>query len=238
MQGPVFTLQQEKNNLPENIDYSKKCYVLYTSSDDEFAAVGKEYENPYFRDQNDGIFYLCNLFQNEMQNSNLIIRMHPNLRGVDYEYVHKLRSLEGRFNNVYLIPPEGKADSYALMKIAEKILVFGSTIAVESNYWRKPVILLGRSFYSGMGVAYEPVDKAEIPQLLKTNLEPKDILPSLKLGLYFLDGGIPAKFYDQNTDGEVYFKGIKIYDYSEMDKFLASVIKFVHKNFKKRILVN
>lgn len=238
VQGPVFTAQQKKNKLPDNIDYSKKCYVLYTSSDDEFAAVGKEYENPFFRDQNDGIFYLCDLFQKEMQDSNLIIRMHPNLGGVDYEYVHKLRTLEGKFKNVYLIPPEGKTDSYALMKIAEKIIVFGSTIAVEANFWRKPVLLLGRSFYSGMGAVYEPVDKEDILQLLKANLEPKDILPSLKLGFYFLDGGIPAKFYDHNSDGEVYFKGNKIYDYSTKDKFLASLIKYVHNNFKKRILVN
>ncbi len=233
----IYTENQVSKLLPTEVDYNKKTFVLYTSSDDEFAAVGEEYDNPYFKDQNDGIFYLAKLINEEFKDCNLIIRMHPNLFGVEHKYVQDLRGIKDMYPNVYLVLPESPVDTYALLKIAEKIIVFGSTIGVEANFWGKPVILLGKSFYFRMNIAYKPSTKAEIKKLLISNLEPKDKIDALKFGFYYTEGGIPSKYYTKNQEGITYFKGTNIYEYSWLEHKIAKLIKIVHSSFGVRLFV-
>lgn len=227
--GGVFIQNQKKNQLPKNIDYSKKNYVIYTSSDDEFAAVGKEWENPYFKDQNEGIFYIAEIFGQKMPDSNLFIRMHPNMGGIDYEYAVKPLELKGRYPNVNVISPSSDIDSYALMNIADTVIVFGSSIAIEANFWRKPVILLAKTFYSGMGIAFEPDSKDEIESLLQSNLSPRDKSLSLIFGYYFLKGGVKAQYFRRDADGKVYFKNQQLNELTFFEKIKSKLIQELDK---------
>lgn len=232
-----FTEDQLKNNLPDDVDYSKGTVVLYTSSDDEFAAIGEEFANPYFEDQNEGIFYVSKLFNQKFPDKNLIIRIHPNFAGVNYDYAKKINELKGKYPNVYLVEPESKVDSYALMDIAEKIITFGSSITTEATYWNKPVIMLGRSFFSGMEIAYEPNQIEELEGHIRNNIPAKPNTGSLKFGYYLIRGGKKAKYYNRDNKGRTYFKGKRLYFYTKRQLITSKVIEASNKLLGIRLSV-
>ena len=235
--GKVFTKEQKKNLLSTEIDYNKKTFVLFTSSDDEFASVGNDYVNPFFKDQKEGIIYVIEIFSKILTDYNLVVRMHPNLRGVPFDYVSDIKALDKISENVHVIFPESPVDTYALLKIAEKVIVFGSSIGIEANYWKKPVILLAKSVYYYMDIAYIPDGKDDIMRLLTEDLQPKSDEDALICGFYFLEGGEKAKYYDKNFDMKVSFKGVNLYKYTLIERVMAKLIQIVHRYLNIRIIV-
>lgn len=233
----VYIKDQIKNQLPLGINNDKKTYVLFTSSDDEFAAIGKEYDNPFFKDQNDGIKYIIEIFSKTLIDCDLVVRMHPNLKGVPFDYAQELRDMNKISSNISVIFPESPVDTYALLNIAEKVIVFGSSIGVEANYWKKPVVLLAKTFYYHMNVAYVPDSKNDILSLLTDNLLAKSDDDALKCGFYFLNGGEKAKYYTNNLTKNVSYNGVELYKYSIIERIIAKLIHLANKYLKIRILV-
>ncbi|WP_026838097.1 hypothetical protein [Gillisia sp. JM1] len=199
-----FTEKQLKGKLPASFDKNKRTFVLFNSSDDEFAAVGKEYDNPYFSDQTSGILFIVDYFKNKTD-CQLIIRMHPNLQGLKRPYLDPLYNLKNLFDNIHLVKPEDDIDTYNLVDVAEKVLVFNSTIGLEASFWGKPVILLGKSLYVN-NVVYIPKDKADILQLFESNLTPLHKDNARKYGYYFTKGGVKTKYYNNKKNGDIFFK--------------------------------
>jgi capsule polysaccharide modification protein KpsS len=235
----VYIKDQVRDKLPKGVDYNKRTFVIFTSSDDEFAAVGKDFENPFFEDQNQGIAYVAKLFSSQFPNHNLIIRMHPNLKGVNYEYVQELRKMDQISPNIQVIAPESDIDSYALLKVAEKVIVFGSTIGLEANYWGKPVVLLGKCFWYYEDIAYIPENKGQIAHLLDKKLEPKNRANAIKFGYYFLEGGERTSYYDEDVNEKKdYYKGKELYNFNMWELLKAKVIQRAKKEFGVRLFVN
>lgn len=216
-----YTTAQLKAFLPGELVTDKKIISLFTSSDDETAAVGgDEYANPYFKDQLEGIEYVAEVVAH-MPDYILAIRVHPNLSGLNYGYLSRLTALKNKFPGIILINPESKVDSYALMDISEKIISFGSSIGVEAVYWNKPLILLSKSFYFYSEIAYQPRHKEDIPGLLKNYLEPKSKEGAEKIAFYFMSGGVKAAYYDFDLKTKKYYFKNKRLD----------TIPFIPKNY-------
>lgn len=235
---PSYTQGMDKGELPEIMLNGNKNIVLFNSSDDEFAALGEEYNNPYFKNQNEGLEYLTSLIGEHMQNFNLIIRMHPNLSGVTHKFVEDIKKLHLKFPNIFVIEPESKFDSYTLMDKADKVISFGSTTGLEANFYRKPVILLGKGIYFYSDVAYIPENLKEIEDFLRANLDSKPILNSVKFGFYFLRGGTKSLYYNENNLGEgVFFKGKRIHSYSILQRFKAKTIQTIYKFSEHRLKI-
>lgn len=203
----AYTAGQKRGKIPTDLDKEKKTFVLFNSSDDEFAAVGKEFDNPFFEDQLNGILYLVNFFKNKPQYQ-LLIRMHPNLKGLVRDFLIPIYNLEGRYSNIILIRPEDEVDSYELMNIADTVISFGSTAGIEAAYWGTPVVLLGKSFYFYSDVSYVPKSKEEIPLLLEQDLSPLSKLNCQKFGYYIERGGEKAQYYSNDANKNISFKGI------------------------------
>lgn len=238
--GKAFTRDQVRSCIPEEIDRDKKMLVLFNSSDDEFAAVaGDEYKNPLFADQVEGIQFVVDLVTIHLPEYNLVIRMHPNLKGVGFQYVQPIYDLKGKYRNVFVIEPDSKVDSYALMDAADKVITFGSSIGVEANYWRKPVILLGKPFYFYSDLAYVPKDRSEILALLGADsLEPKPIENSEKIGYYTMRGGVKAPHYHYTvSNGRThYFKDVRLDRISFLRRVYYKIMKALKvKNSRKHV---
>ncbi len=223
-----FTENQLKGKLPATFDKNKKTFVLFNSSDDEFAAVGKEYDNPYFKNQTEGILFIVEYFKNE-PDSQLIIRMHPNLRGLKRSYLDPIYNLENLYPNIHLVKPEGDIDTYKLVDEAEKVFAFNSTIGLEASFWGKPVILLGKSVYVN-NVAYIPKDKKDILDLIESNLPPLNKDNARKYGYYFTKGGIKAQYYNNQQNGEIFFNKVSLTHLPAWFKLYYKTLKFF--NFK------
>tara|TARA_R100000935_G_C2830315_1_gene164667 strand:- start:509 stop:1972 length:1464 start_codon:yes stop_codon:yes gene_type:complete len=233
---PSYTGEMKKGSLPDTVFNGNKNIVLFNSSDDEFAALGKEFDNPYFKDQLEAIKFLTEFVGKSLSSHNLIIRMHPNLKGVKHDFATKILSLNKLYPNIIVISPESPTDSYELIKVADKVISFGSTTGLEANYQGKPVILLGKGLYYYSNVAYVPKNISEIKDLLKKDLQPKPKDDTIKFGFYFLTGGKKTKYYFEDSSGEgIFFKNVRIHYYTYAQRFKSKIIQIAYRFFNLRI---
>lgn len=203
------TKEQQAGRLPESFDANRRNVIVYTSSDDEYVAIGKEWVTPGFSSQSEAI---QTLHQNLRKNNSdvfLYVRMHPHLKGVDNKDTRLLYSLSGE--NLEVILPESPVCSYALLDGAEKIVTFGSTVGIEATYWGKPSILAGMNFYRSLGGNYIANSDDELLELVESQLEPKPQEPALMFGLDLVSYGEPFKYYEATGFDGGFFKGKLMY---------------------------
>lgn len=190
----IYTKNQQSGVMPSNWDSRKRNFVIFNSSEDEFIAIGDEYDSlAFFPSQIIGIKRILSLFSSN-SDIHFYLRIHPNLTGIQYKYHTELYKLEDEFSNITVIAADAKVSSYDLMEQAEKIIVFGSTMGMEAAYWKKPVILLGGAVYTPLDLCYKPVDEDELQNLLLSQLEAKDNLIAIKFGYFYMHRDENAKF--------------------------------------------
>lgn len=183
----IYTDKQIEGVLPSDWDYGKQNIVIYNSSEDEFASVGDEFDSlSIFESQEEGIkFILSSTKDNDIH---FYLRIHPNLKSVNYGYHTRLNNLSNIYNNITVISADSSVSTYALMDNADKVIVFGSTTGIEATYYGIPVILLRGSFYYNLNVAYIPKHTDEvIPLILNKNLKPKPLLGAFQYAFYIMN---------------------------------------------------
>lgn len=211
----IYTGRQVKDLLPDEYDENKRNFVIFNSSEDEIVSLGGDWdEDNLFESQVEAISFVL---QHLPEDSHLYLRIHPNLKGVNAEYHTNLYKLKDA--RLTIIPPESPISSYALMDIAEKVLVMGSTMGVESCYWGKPVISLHKSEYYYLDVAYNPQSKNELVQMLEDRLEPKSKKGALLYGYFYM-----ALDERAQKDNEVNFN---LYTDTFMGKTVTGVIEYL-----------
>jgi hypothetical protein len=195
----VYTTNQKAEQLPEDWDESKRNFVIFNSSEDEFFSIGEAIDKyKIFENQIEGIKYII---QSTAGRSDIhyYLRIHPNLDKLKYGYHTNLASIFRPYANISIIPADSPVSTYKLIESCEKVIVFGSTVGVEATYWNKPVILLAGAFYFKLDTAYYPKSMNELDELLISKLEPKPIIGALKYGLYlFGERGTPYKYFNYN----------------------------------------
>ena len=211
----IYIDKQVKNLLPDGFDEKQRNFVIFNSSEDEIVSLGGDWdEGNLFESQYEAIKFVV---ENLPENSHLYLRIHPNLKGLNAEYHTNLYKLQNEC--LTIIPPESPVSSYALMDVAEKVLVMGSTMGVESCYWGRPVINLHKSEYYYLDVAYNPQTKEELVSMLESNLEPKDKKGALLYGYYYM-----ALDERAQTDNEVNFN---LYTSNFLGKEITGVIEYL-----------
>ncbi|AOX03971.1 hypothetical protein BJP34_35140 [Moorena producens PAL-8-15-08-1] len=191
-----FTSEQQQGLVPEQTANHRQI-VYYSSSDDEYAAVGDLVKHPIFKNQREAVKSLITWASNQMD-CYLTIRIHPHLQKKSLEDRNWWNSLTGK--NVQVIPPDSKVDSYALMDWADVVVTYGSTTGVEAAYWGKPSVLLGDSMYSELGCVYQPRSEAEVYPLLENDtLAPLPQETCLPYGYYSLRKGMTYNYYNPKT---------------------------------------
>ncbi len=184
-----FVLGQTKGMLPSGWDAAKHNVVIFNSSEDEFAALGGEYDETIYCSQTEAITRLC---QSVGDDPDLVIwlRIHPNLSRVRWSFALRLLDLEKSHKNIRVIPGNSPVSSYDLLDACDTALTFGSTIGVEAAYWGKPSILVGRFIHERLGSLYTPKTHDEVVRLIRQrNLPPLSLAGALKFALFWSRGG-------------------------------------------------
>lgn len=181
-----FVRNQDEGRLPSAWNPSNRKVVLFTSSEDEFVAIGDQWLNPLYESQTAGIVKIAESLRNSKA-VDCFIRLHPNLRGLSNRSISEVNDIEG--DNIHLVPPESPISSYAMLFAADVVLTFGSSMGIEATYWKKPSILAGPSFYRSLGSTHNPASHEELIELLENPLEPADDLGALMYGYYFATFG-------------------------------------------------
>lgn len=194
----IYTRNQNLGRMPEGFDPTKRNIVIFNSSEDEYCSISKERdEDVLYPTQYEA---LSRLFDHYKDNKDIhfYLRIHPNLADVPYKSHMQLYELATE--NVTIISPRSDISSYTLMENAEKVIVFDSTMGLESSYWGKPVIALCICAYSGLGVVYEPENEREFFDMVDNkNLPPKECHKEIYYKLAFRlmrQVGEPLKYFE------------------------------------------
>jgi len=194
-----FTSHQDESLLPDTWDDNQRNIVVFPSSEDEFVAIGKEWQNPLYADQQSGLIRIIEDIRG-LPSVSCHIRLHPNSRDMAVKSVEKIVALGG--GNIFIVLPESPVSSYAMLFAADIVLTFGSTVGIEATYWRKPSVLAGQSFFRNLGSTFNPDNHEQLLQLLLEASEPADQVGALMFGYYFATYGEPfVHFRPENLWG-------------------------------------
>jgi hypothetical protein len=188
----TFTEHHVPGMLPEGLGARPRTIVVFTSSEDEIAAV-PDLVNPIYEDQVDGLTRILHDLESDRE-TEVVVRVHPNQANVQNAYMDKLYSLE-QHENAQIVRAESRTDSYALMERADIVLTFNSTMGIESAYYRKPTVLVGRAVYEDLKSCYRAESHQQVMDLLRTrDLQALDIRGAQKFGYYMVKRDIPFKY--------------------------------------------
>lgn len=210
----IYIKDQEEGNIPP-IDKSKINIAIFNSSEDEFVAVGGDWDLlKVFNSQFDGINYML---EHADPNMHFYLRIHPNLRDIPYHYYTDLITLDKKYSNITVIPAESKVSTYSLLDQMDKVVCFNSTMGMESVYWKVPTICLSAAMYYYDGVCYIPKNQEDVIELLRKPLKPLFNENVYKYGAWILDSS-PLAVDPKNVDYtpiNVKFLGLRypIHDY-------------------------
>jgi len=219
----TFTEDQELNVLPDGWSDHAKNIVIFTSSEDEFVAIGDEWVNPLYSSQLEALKQIVHDLVDK--NLKIYIRMHPNLKEVSASYVKDTMSLVAP--NLMVISPASEVDSYELLNRADRILTFGSMIGIEATYWGKASILAGPCFYRNLGGTYNPSTHHELLEyLLAANLDPKPREKALIYGYYEKTKGERFKYFEGLDVWDGLYRGEKINALPRY-KYLSKLVWFI-----------
>lgn len=209
----VFVDEQTSGKLPPDWNDDRKNIVIFGSSEDEFAAIGKEWDRRIYGGQAEGAERISRALADDAK-IRVYLRLHPNMAGLDRAYARDLLRLEGKLDNLIVLGPESDYSSYALLDRADTVVTFGSTLGIEAVYWGRPSVLLVSCFYRSLGGTYNPETHEEVVALLRSELAPKDRTPALKMGYYRMKNGFRQSHFDgDRRDGPrrgYFFKGDRI----------------------------
>ena len=181
---PMFTEYQNAGFLPSSIK-GKNFIVFFGSSRNESESIEGWKNNFMSGDDEQIVEEICV----RMPKINFVYRAHPNLKLEHNTQTQNIKKLQN-IKNLTLIDSHSKVSSYELLRKSDKVIVFGSTIGVESNYFRKPTICLGPSIYENLNIAYKPKNFEELKCLIQDpNLKPLSYLDSIKYGYFELTKG-------------------------------------------------
>lgn len=194
----IYVKNQKSGLLPEGWNPALRNIVIFNSSEDEFASIGAEWENKLFPSQLKGIEYIFNCVE-KYPDAEVYLRVHPNLKNIKFKYHTDLYKLSSH-PRVHVIPGHSEVSTYALVDAADVVVSFGTSVGVEAAYSGKPVVLLGASFYKGLGFCYEPSTIEEMEeQVFSKSLSPLSNQNILKYGNFIMcDKGKDPTYYNFN----------------------------------------
>lgn len=209
--------------LPDGFSASERNIVILNSSEDELYSISNEFEKRnLFFSQIEGIKFIGEFYKGQ-KNVRIYLRIHPNLKKINYRYHKDLYELSSSYQNLTIIPANAKVSTYSLIDGAEKIIVFGSTTGIEATYWGKPVINLATAFYDNLDVCYRPSSLDELKDLLANFVLPaKDRVKTFPFGF----------FYKRNEHEKYSYV-----DYSVMEKKI-NLLGFKRTIFIARFILN
>lgn len=230
----IYVKDQKKGKMPDGWKKDVENIVIFNSSEDEFFAIGSKYRNvALFKSQLEGITAIMEHYKND-PSKHFTLRVHPHLKGLPYHYHMGLYNLS--YHNLNVIPADSDVSSYSLMDAADKVITFGSTMGIESAYWKKPSISIGFAFYRTLGAVYTPSTIEELWKLIDNKkLEPIEQRRCLPYGYFYMSNRHESfKYINVGKTYLFNFFGKKIRGYRYCKLFGSTILY----NYVKQIWAN
>jgi hypothetical protein len=224
-----FTSAQKKGVTLSGFSKSGKLITYYSSSDDEYVAVGDIVKWDRWQDQLSAVRDLISIVR---QNSELalVIRIHPHMAEKDLSDLKPWLDLDIP-DNARIVLPTDELDTYAQIQISDLVVTCGSTVGIESVYWGTPSICLGPSLYSNLGSVYLPAEISELRALLLSESLEVHSCRALPYGYYMATFGTDYLYYDAETLHVGKFMGTNLQSFG-MCGFIRRLRRAVSTNVK------
>ena len=107
------------------------------------------------------------------------------------------------------------------------VVTYTSSIIVESAFFKKPSISIGKFWWSGLNIAEEAYSINQLKNILNKNYKFKNrnINNCLKVANYFLNFGIKYKYYNPITSTKGKFLNEKLTWKSKFILFIEDIFK-------------
>ncbi|SMG23456.1 Capsule polysaccharide biosynthesis protein [Marivirga sericea] len=204
----VHSEKQEKGKIPDAYNPNKKLVCIFNSSRDEFESVDGWLETLY-NSEYDAIDKIATSMKGK-DDYQLFLRVHPNLSNLENSQIESINNLRQKHTHLNIIPAEDNIDSYSLLDICYKVIVFNSTIGLEATFWNKPTIVIGRALYENLDCSYNPDSHSQVIELIEKDLAPKPKLNAIKVGNWQREFGEEFKYTKQIGVDRAFFKGKKV----------------------------
>ncbi len=202
-----FTDHQQRGLLPK-IDSTKRIITYFSSSDDEFVAIGDIFKFTVWKNQFDALNDLIAICQKD-RNIQLIIRIHPHIREKSREDQMRWLSMPDR-EGVTVVSFDSDVDTYALIDRSDLVVTAGSTVGIEAVYWGRPSITLGPSHFSKLSATYYPQSTAQLEDLIFSNSLKIEREPAIGFGYYMATFGKRYKYYEPENLFRGRFLGVDL----------------------------
>ncbi|MAO41303.1 MAG: hypothetical protein CMK70_14200 [Pseudohongiella sp.] len=203
-----FTKGQKQGVTLSNFGMSRKLITYYSSSDDEFVAVGEIVKWDRWPDQLSAVRDLIDIVRNNKSLA-LVIRIHPHMAEKHEDDLKPWLDLDLP-ENARIVLPTDELDTYSQIEESDVVVTCGSTVGIESVYWGTPSVCLGPSLYSQLDAVYLPTNKAELHSMLLIDSLNAQCDRALPYGYYMATFGIDYKFYKAETLHSGTFMGVNL----------------------------
>jgi hypothetical protein len=204
-----FVHGQERGSLPSDWDSRRHNIVVFTSSEDEFVAIGDSWSDRLYLDQAEAIERIATDLQQMRPMAHITVRIHPNLKAIDNKSTRALNSLSAA--NVTVVPADQAIDSYQLMRMADTVATFGSSIGIEAVFWSRPSVLLGPCFYQNMRGVYRAQTHQQALRYLANSLMPQMFHDARIYGYWQQNHGVRFRYFEPDDLFTGRFKGEVVY---------------------------
>ena len=196
----IFSDYQKRGLIPKILKDKKNFITIIGSSRNETESV-EGWENKFLSgDDEDIIKQICFYFKDFQ----FVYRVHPNLKLSNNTQIKNIKKLK-EIKNLHVISSNSRISTTELIQKSSKIIVFGSTVGVEANFYGKPVICIGPSWYQKLDIAYKPENLKQLEKLINNNfLESRSKKDSIKYGYYIITRG--KKLFDESLTVDLSFK--------------------------------
>lgn len=173
------------------IDWSKPCIGLLTSV---MWDAQLHYRANAFPNMLAWIVHTIEYFR-ARPDLQLLIRVHPaEVRGmvpsrqrVSDELQHLVANMPG---NIFVIPPEHQASTYALMDRCDSVLIFNTKTGIELSATGIPVVVAGEAWIRGKGFSMDASSPEDFNQYLdrlplRAKLAPDDLATAKRYAFHF-----------------------------------------------------
>lgn len=192
-----FTKDQMKGLLPAGFNSNIENISIFNSSIDEIYAFDC-WKHSFADNENQIIEGILEHYSND-NSKHFYLRVHPNLikaKRNNTTQIREINNFKKRYDNLTVIEPDEKIDTYALIEASDKVITAFSTTACEATYWGTPAILAGKAPYEDLDCVYIAKSMDELFDLIDTkNLISKSKINTLPYGYYNETYGEDYKYY-------------------------------------------
>lgn len=188
-----WTWKSEKNikhdELADVAESTRLKIVVFTSSEDEFAMLGDEWDSDYWVDQWTAITEVSDYLLNS--GHEVTLRIHPNLANKNRRAFKRTQSHIDELildrPSIKVISHDAQVNSYDLGLESDAVVVWNSTLGLEMECLGKPVYYLAPAIYSGATQAKPWKDQGPSPEVVfEVSSEPNLALQYLQ---FLIDKG-------------------------------------------------